>query len=157
MSRPLPLRGVRTPTVPVLTDAERARLREARPDWVPQRALRYAWRRVDPVHGHGGRCYGGRPIRPSDPGYGDGWTLAGFLAALREDECDIERVIADHPGQAPRLRAWLRRMEALGRTRTSDEAPFGAGYYYEALSELGYSYYDAKFKEWSERNDDQFS
>ena len=29
-------------------------LKRGRADWVPQRALRYAWERIDPVHGRGG-------------------------------------------------------------------------------------------------------
>ena len=45
----------------------------------------------------------GRPSRPTDPGFGDGWTLAGFAAALLADREEIHDVIASHSEQGPRL------------------------------------------------------
>lgn len=126
--------------LPALTPAQAelfCRLRRARPDWHPQRAAHFAWMRIDPYHGRGGLY--SRDVA----GAGDGWRLTGFLAALREDASDVEDVIREHPEQAVRLRDWLRRMERLGHDRENDpHMRDGVGYYYEALSELGYSAID---------------
>ena len=129
----------------VAREAERSelkRLQRGRDDWHPPRALHYAWRRLDPVHGHGGRLYIGRPSRPGDPGYGDAWKWAGFSAALERDRQEIEDVIAEHPQQTPRLRHWLEAIETLGRFRDDDPdcSRCSKGEYYEALQELGYRY-----------------
>ena len=129
----------------VAREAERSeleRLKRGRDDWHPQRTLNYAWSRIDPMHGRGGSRYGGRPSRLGDPGYGDGWTRAGFSAALEQDRKEIEDVIADHPQQAPRLRHWLESIEALGRFRDGDPdcSLCSEGEYYETLSALGYVY-----------------
>ncbi len=112
--------------IPVLSPSERTAwvlLQQARDTWVPRAALRYAWMRVDPVHGHGGSWNINRPRRSGDEGYGDGWNLASFRAVLHEDALEIEALIAEHPRQAGRLRHWLSRMEQLGRQRARDTRP----------------------------------
>ena|SRR5688572_3291333 len=121
--------------IPPLTQAEQERwdaIRRSRPDWVPQRALHYAWARVDPNWGRGGECHS------RHFGSTDGWTLDGFLAALREDEQEIAEVVALHPAQEPRLRQWHDRMTVLGHGRERDPDGLSAGEYYERLHELGY-------------------
>ena len=70
-----------------------------------------------------GASYCGRPRRPGDPGYGDGWTWVGFSAALEQDRAEIEDVVTVYPSQAPRLRRWLHTLEALGRRRDRDPRP----------------------------------
>lgn len=123
--------------LPALTPAEAelfCRLRRARSDWFPQRALWYAWRHVDPR-----RWDGGRPLELGDPRYGAAWTLAEFRAALADDAVDIDAVIHEHPDQGHRLRDWRRRMERLGDERENDsDTRDGVGYYYDALGALGY-------------------
>ena len=126
----------------VAREAARSELeKRGRSDWHPQKALNYAWQRIDPIHGHGGSLYIGRPIRPDDPGYGDGWTWAGFSAALQKDREEIEAVVAEYPEQEARLRQWLQQIETLGRARDRDPASrTQLADYYEALSLLGYKY-----------------
>jgi hypothetical protein len=126
--------------VPALTGAEWAaweRIEQARSTWVPFAALRYAWARACPIHGRGGRYRMGRPIRPTDPDYGDGWQHARFLAALRRDAAEIDAVIAAQPEQSVRLRDWLREMEDVGRVR--EARPEEGASLHTRLIELGYS------------------
>ena len=99
--------------------------------------MTYAWARVDPWHGHGGRVFMGRLRQAGDPGFGEAWTWAGFAAALQADEDEINDVVRTHPQQSARLRDWLVRIEALGRQRDDDPAP-QTGQYYEALAALGH-------------------
>ena len=81
----MPTKYTATPTEAALTLEELERMKHGRDDWRPQRALAYCWARFDPIHGHGGSHYGGRPFRPGDPGHGDAWSWAGFSAKLEQD------------------------------------------------------------------------
>ena len=121
-----------------LTADERQQLEAWRASqWVPQRALRYAWARVDAIHGRGGSMVYGRPRRPEDLDTGDGWSLTRFLAALDADREDIEAFTMEHPEQGSRLREWVAEMEAIGQQREHGSQP-ATGEYYEALRALGY-------------------
>ena len=121
-----------------LTANEQEALNQWRLDtWVPQRALRYAWQRVDPVHGRGGSMYIGRPRRPGDPDAGDGWRWSAFVEALEADRDAVEIFAAEYPAQRARLLEWLELIESLGRRREADEQP-AAGTYYQELGALGY-------------------
>ena len=100
--------------------------------------VRLFWDRVDRVHGCGGEIVLERPRRPDDDDTGDSWFLSRFHDALDEDRREVERVVADHPGQADRLRQWLADMEALGCERNC-QPDLRVSYFYEQLSELGYS------------------
>src|SRR5262245_29733760 len=85
--------------VPALTADERNLLEEFRrgeSGWVPQRALHYAWGRVDPIHGIGGSHVLGRLRQAGDSGAGDGWSLEKFLEALAVDQIEIDRAVAEH-------------------------------------------------------------
>jgi hypothetical protein len=129
----------------VAREAERSeleRLKRGRDDWHPQRALNYAWARIDPIHGRGGSLYIGRPRRPGDPGSGDGWAWERFCDALQNDRAEIDDAVAEYPEQAPRLRQWLQQIEALGQFRNGDPdcSRYTKGEYYEALQLLGYVY-----------------
>jgi hypothetical protein len=115
-----------------LTEAQQIEweaFRRGREEWHPQRALRYAWARIDAVHGLGGRC--GTSSRR------DGWCLDHFLDALAADRRDVEAVITTYPSQRTRLTRWLSAMAVLGRARAA--APHAeAGEWYQRLGQLGY-------------------
>ncbi len=107
------------PGVPELTDEQRDQWRARTRDWwVPMRALRFCWDRVDAVHG-------------------DAWSYEGFEVAVARDRAEIAQVVADHPEQGSRLQRWLGDIQrfALEREREPDH---GVGYFYTALSQLGY-------------------
>jgi len=94
----------------------------ARPTWVPQRALHFFWRHVDPVHG------------------GGEWSWPGFAAALEHDRAEVLAVSNEHQTQAARLQKWLKDVEKLGQRRDGDPdaRSNGIGIYYELAIGLGY-------------------
>ena len=104
----------------VAREAERSeleRLKRGRDTWHPQHALAYCWARIDSTHGRGGSHYIGRPSRPDDPGYGDGWRLTAFLAALEQDRAEID----ERDCRVPRTSATA---AAMGRSdRTARATP----------------------------------
>ncbi|HZJ17499.1 MAG TPA: hypothetical protein VFD27_20775 [Chthoniobacteraceae bacterium] len=147
MSRPLPLRPLRETArkapidlaelerralyggllddIPELTNDERIRWeahRRSCSDWAPQRALRFAWCNVDPIHGRGE------------------WSRDRFMTALANDSREIEDVIREHPHQRARLRTWLAQMEQFVVDREMN-VECNVGPYYTRLQALGY---DAK-------------
>jgi hypothetical protein len=125
--------------VPTLTPeqaTEWQERQEAAEDWRPQAALRYAWQRVDPIHGLGGEYCVGRQKRPDDLDCDDPWEVRRFLRALDRDRRELARVIAKHPEHASRLQRWVSDMERLGRARAVDQDVHVGGYY-EELMQLG--------------------
>jgi hypothetical protein len=108
--------------IPALTAEQREEWkaqRRARADWYPQHGLRFLWSFCDELHGEGP------------------WSLERFLECVACDRRAVVAVSAEHPDQRRRLSDWLRQLEALGREREADVQP-RAGYYYTALTALGY-------------------